>query len=118
MAAKKLRATPRKAAPAKAPKPNDEQPKPRLGRPPLPPRTELARWIRARGWTVAELAAKLREVATRAGVHPDFAPPPKTLLDAVNGRHCPQVPVMLLIKHVTGGDIDLEHWHRDLYADR
>lgn len=111
----------RSAAPAtdSAPAvPPPAAPTKKRGRPPLPPRTALARWIRARGWTVSELADKLREIAPSAGVDAAFAPPAKTLLDAVNGRHCPQVPVMLLIKHVTAGDVDLEHWHHDLFSDR
>jgi hypothetical protein len=86
------------------------------GRPPLPPRTTLARWIRAQGLTVASFADKMAEMAPSIGLPTTAAPKAKTLLDAVNARHWPSATTMFLIRHVTDGDVDLEHWVRDLYT--
>lgn len=86
------------------------------GRPPLPPRTTLAKWIRAQGMTVASFATKLAETAPKVGLPASAAPKAKTLLDAVNGRHWPSAPTMLIIRYVTDGDVDLEHWVKDLYT--
>lgn len=106
-----------KKATTRAPTP-PVKPRVRRGRPPLPPRTQLARWIRDKDWSIATLADRLRELAPKCGVDPDLMPPPKTLLDAVNGRHAPPIHVMLVVKYLTHDQVDLEHWHRDLSALR
>lgn len=87
----------------------------RRGRPPLPPRTTLAKWIRARDMRVSDLAAQMLKQADALGLDRSLVPPPKTLLDAVNARHKPSAPVMYLIRAVTDGEVDLEHWVRDLF---
>lgn len=84
------------------------------GRPPLPPRTTLARWIQDRSVTVTEFAARLAEIAPKVGLSADDAPKTKTLLDAVNARHWPHPKTILLVRMVTDGAVDLEHWVRDL----
>lgn len=90
-----------------------QPPKPLRGRPPNEPRTTLARWIRGR-MTVADFADRLADVAKRLGLPPGAAPRAKTLLDSVNGRHWPHPMTILLTRHATDGDVDLEHWARDL----
>ncbi len=86
------------------------------GRPPLQPRTALARWIQDRRQTVAGFAERLRDVAPLVGLDPDCAPPAKTLLDSVNGRHWPHPRTILLVKYATDGAVDVEHWVRDLHC--
>ncbi len=89
-------------------------PKPRRGRPPMEPRTTLARWIRDRGITVVEFAAQLAAAAPSVGLPVSAAPQTKALLDSVNALHWPHPVTMFLVRHATGGDVDLEHWIRDL----
>lgn len=101
---------------ARKQKPKIQAPAPKLrGRPPLPPRTTLARWIQDHGKTVAGFAVELRTVAPSVGLAEDDAPMAKTLLDAVNARHWPSPRTILLVRHATGGDVDVEHWVRDLH---
>jgi hypothetical protein len=88
----------------------------RRGRPPGAPRTTLARWLRDRDLRVIDLTDRMTEIAAEIGIDPKHVPLPNTLRDTVNGRSCPSAPVMLLIRHVTSGAIDLEHWVRDLYS--
>lgn len=85
------------------------------GRPPLKPRTTLARWIQDHGQTVAGFALALRGIAPKVGLTEDDAPQAKTLLDAVNARHWPHPRTILLVRHATNGDVDVEHWVRDLH---
>lgn len=66
--------------------------------------------------TVAGFAVKMAEIAPSVGLPTAAAPKAKTLLDAVNGRHWPSAATMLIIRHATNGDVDLEHWVRDLYS--
>jgi len=88
---------------------------PRRGRPPQAPRTTLARWMRANGnMTADDLAKQLGDLAEMHGV-PEHAPQPKTLLDHINGRYKPSLPVVMLIEYATSGDVKIEHWVRDLY---
>lgn len=86
----------------------------RRGRPPNEPRTELGKWIQSHGITTVDFALRLKEIAPLVGLQETDAPQPKTLLDAVNGRHWPHAKVILLVRHATGGDVDVEHWVRDL----
>lgn len=88
----------------------------RRGRPPLAPRTTLAKWLQDRNRTTVEFAGFLAEIAPKVGLTPEDAPQPKTLLDAVNGRHWPSLPTVLLVRHATDGDVDVEHWVRDLHC--
>lgn len=92
------------------------------GRPPLPARTTLATWIRTHGWTVQSFAAEMARVVRdvkmpdgKTGLPRTAAPNAKTLLGAVNARNWPSPPTMLLVRHLTKGEVDLEHWVRDLY---
>jgi hypothetical protein len=84
------------------------------GRPPLKPRTTLARWIQDRNRTVTDFAAELRELAPKVGLSEDDCPQTKTLTDAVNARHWPHPKTILLVRMATDGAVDLEHWVRDL----
>lgn len=86
----------------------------RRGRPPLSPRTECAKWLQNRGRTITEFADQLRELAPRFGLTADDVPATKTLTDAVNGRHWPHPKTIMLIRYATDGDVDIEHWVRDL----
>lgn len=70
--------------------------------------------MRSREMTTAKLAELLAEAAPKVGIRNEFVPRAKTLQDAINGRHWPSAPTMLLVRHVTGDEIDLEHWVRDL----
>jgi hypothetical protein len=63
---------------------------------------------------VTEFAAKLGELAKTHGVE-RYAPQPKTLLDSVNGRSRPGLPVVMLIELATDGAVTVRHWVRDLY---
>lgn len=88
----------------------------RRGRPPGKPRTHCARWLRGVGWTVKHMVDEMHKIAPRIGLPIEAVPQPKAMLDALNGRHWPQPWTILLVRHVTGGDVDLEHWVRDLYT--
>ena len=88
--------------------------KARRGRPPMKPRTTLARWIRDRGITVVDFSASLERTAGSCGLPLTSVPQTKTLLDSVNGLHWPHPVTMFLVRHATGGDVDLEHCVRDL----
>lgn len=95
-------------------KAQEEEQAPR-GRPPLPPKTQCARWLRENGYTVQSLAAAMIEVAPKLKLPKRAAPQPKTLLDAVNGRHWPSLPTVLMIREISKGAIDVQHWVADLY---
>lgn len=86
------------------------------GRPPLAPRTQLARWIQDHGKTVVGFSDELRAIAVKLGFEERDVPATKTLLDAVNGRHWPHPKTILFVKYATDGDVDVEHWVRDLHC--
>ena len=65
--------------------------------------------------TVTSFAEKMADIAPKLGLKADDAPRAKTLLDAVNGRHWPSAVTMLLVRYATDGDVDLEHWVKDLH---
>jgi hypothetical protein len=67
--------------------------------------------------TVVDFANKMGEVAPKLGLPVEASPRPKTLLDAVNGRHWPSLVTVLIARYATDGDVDLEHWVKDLYTD-
>ena len=73
--------------------------------------------MRAHGITAVDFAAKLRELAPKLGLPVESAPAPKTLLDAMNGRHWPSLVTVYLAKYATDGDVDTEHWVKDLHQD-
>lgn len=91
----------------------------RNGRPPTlrNERTTLARWMNARGMRTADLHARCVETAERIGLPPRLIPPLKSLADIALGRYAANAAVLFLIRHVTNGEIDLEHWVRDLFLD-
>lgn len=89
-------------------------PRPLRGRPPQEPRTTLARWLRDRGVTAVDASVRMAAIADKYGLPYNAAPTPKTLLDAASGRHWPHPITIMLVRHLTGGDVDLEHWVRDL----
>lgn len=95
-------------------KPRNVRPLRPRGRPPLPPRTQLAKWMRSREMTTAELHGQLVDLAPTIGVPDACVPGVKTLQDTINARHWPSAPTMLLVRHATSGAIDLEHWVADL----
>lgn len=84
------------------------------GRPPLAPKTKAAKWLQDRGKTITSFADELRALAPRLGVNADWVPQTKTLTDAMNARHWPHPVTILLIRHATDGDVDLQDWVRDL----
>lgn len=86
------------------------------GRPPGEPKTALARWIQQHGITVTDFAAELRSVAKRVGIGPESVPETKTLRDIVNLRHRASLECVKLVRHATGGEVDLDHWIDDLTA--
>lgn len=92
----------------------------RPGRPPIAvtPITELGRWLRAREMTSATFVELARVKADEAGVDPALVPTARSLTDLAAGRYAPSPVVMLVIRHATDGDVDLQHWVRDLYHDR
>lgn len=100
---------------AAAVSPAVSSPIPKLrGRPPLKPRTTLARWIQDRNRTVTDFAVELRALAPKVGLSELDCPQTKTLTDAVNARHWPHPKTILLVRLATDGAVDLEHWVRDL----
>lgn len=90
-----------------------------VGRPPTlrSDRTTLARWMRSRALRTADLHAMCVETAERIGLPPRLIPPLKSLADIALGRYAANAAVLFLIRHVTNGEIDLEHWVRDLFLD-
>lgn len=80
----------------------------------MDPRTTLARWLRDSGITAIAFAERLAEMAPRLGLVASAAPKPKALLDSINARHWPHPITVFLVRHGTNGDVDLEHWVRDL----
>lgn len=83
----------------------------------MPP-TEFGRWLLANDLTSYEFAKLARSRADEVGVDPALVPMPKSLSAIAAARRAPSAPVMLVIRHVTGGAVDLEHWVRDLFHDR
>src|SRR5882762_887556 len=82
------------------------------GRPPMRPKTALAKWIQTKGLsvtdfatTLAGIAAGLAQARPELGIRASDAPVPKTLLDAVNARHWPKATLVLLTRLATGGDV-------------
>lgn len=94
---------------------------PRRGRPPRPPRTRLAVYLRDHGLTTRTFAAHLAEIARATAGHGltrDDAPSTKQVLDAVNGDHAPTLFLVLLVELATDGDVTLRHWVADLIRIR
>lgn len=90
------------------------QTKARRGRPPLPPRTALARWLRARDQTVVDFAAVLAVHAKKHGLPEAAAPTSKALRESINAAHWPHPITIWLVSLATGGCVDVRHWVRDL----
>lgn len=88
----------------------------RRGRPPGEPKTALARWIQHQGITVTDFATELRKVAARVGISAELVPETKTLRDIVNMRHRASLETVVLVRHATGGAVDLDQWVDDLSA--
>ena len=84
------------------------------GRPPLPPRTEFGRWLRDNGVTVKGASEQMVPIAKRLGMPRRSVPKPKTLLDQVNGRHRASLETVVLVRELTKGEIDAQHWLRKL----
>lgn len=96
------------------PIPATTQPKARRGRPPLAPRTELARWLRARDQTVVDFAAELVIHAKKHGLPEEAAPTSKALRESINAAHWPHPITIWLVSLATRGHVDVKHWVRDL----
>ncbi len=90
------------------------QTKGRRGRPPLPPRTALARWLQARDQTVVDFAAELAVHAKRLGLPEAAAPTSKALRESINAAHWPHPITIWLVSIATAGNVDVKHWVRDL----
>lgn len=96
------------------PTPATAQPTRRRGRPPLAPRTELARWLQARDKTVVDFAAELLVHARRHGLPEAAAPTSKALRESINAAHWPHPITIWLVSLATGGRVSVQHWVRDL----
>lgn len=98
--------------------PKRKGPPKRQGRPPTlrAERTALARWMEKNDMRSVDLRTKLLAIAESCGVIVDVVPPVKSLSDIALGRYQANVVVLFLIRHVTDGEVDLEHWVRDLYV--
>lgn len=66
----------------------------------------------------ADFVELARERAPLVGCDPGIVPTARSLTDLCAGRYAPSAPVMLVIRTATDGEIDLEHWVRDLFHDR
>jgi hypothetical protein len=66
--------------------------------------------------TVLDLVSKMVELAPEVGLPAAAVPTAVALRDSVNGRHWPSLTTVLLVSYVTNGDVDLEHWVRDLVS--
>lgn len=106
---------------------NDQEPTTRKlrGRPPLAPKTALARWIQSQGLTATDFVRDLQELAPSVErqirlQYPEFKltaddiPTPKNLLDAANGRHRPRLLTVLLVAVRTEGEIGPAEWVADM----
>lgn len=80
----------------------------------MDPRTELARWLRARDRTVVAFAEDLAAQAKRHGLPEAAAPTSKALRESVNGAHWPHPITIWLVSLATEGRVDVIHWVRDL----
>lgn len=65
----------------------------------------------------SDLHTRLVAACDRVGLTARHVPPVKSLADIALGRYQPNAAVLLLIRYVTDGDVDLEHWVRDLFTD-
>lgn len=90
------------------------QNRPRRGRPPMEPRTELARWLRTADQTVVAFAAELARQAKLHGLPEAAAPTSKALRESVNGAHWPHPVTIWLVSLATNGRVGVQHWVRDL----
>lgn len=80
------------------------------GRPPMPPQTAFARWLRERGRTAKWAADEMIALAKQLGLPRGSAPKVKTLLDSVNGKHRPPLETVLMVRYLTDGAVDLDQW--------
>lgn len=87
----------------------------RTGRPPTG-RTALGRWLLEQRLTARELADQLAALARKERIPPRHLPQAKTLGDAISGRHCPGPVVLLLIRTLTAGRVDLHHWVAEILS--
>lgn len=66
--------------------------------------------------SVPQFVELMRKHAPKLGLSELTVPEANILRDVVNGRHWPAIPILLIIRHATDGDVDAEHWVRDLYV--
>lgn len=74
--------------------------------------------MRERAWTQEALEGEVRAATKVFGLRRKDAPGKKVLADAINGRVMPSAVTILLLRHVTNGEVDLQHWVREVYAKR
>lgn len=86
------------------------------GRPRGEPVTELGRWLAASGLSAPEFAARIAALAKLRRIPPMYLLKPKSLGDVISGRYCPGVVVLLLIRTVTDGKVDLQHWAAEILS--
>lgn len=88
----------------------------RLGRPTDRdvPRTSLDAWVVENDSSSHKLAVACVEAARLLGYPEEMAPKRKSIDDMRVARSYPGLVAALLIKHATGGSVDLEQWCRDM----
>lgn len=57
---------------------------------------------------------KLIAISAHVGLRASDVPQVKAVLDATNARHWPALKTVLLVNQATNGDVDVQHWVRDL----
>lgn len=76
-------------------------------------RTTFDAWVERNSYSsakVAEMAVKACEIL---GLPEEEAPSRKAIDDYRTGRHTPSASAILILRTVTGGEIDVQHWVRD-----
>ena len=74
--------------------------------------------MRRRDLRSGDIIEMMRTTALTIGIPTEFLPSAKSIPDLASGRYAPSPPVMLVIRHLTGGAIDVEHWVNDVYVAR
>lgn len=72
--------------------------------------TVWGRWIDERGISVSGFIATMRASAEALGYPADVVPSHTHMRCVKNKTRLPSALTMLIIRHATGGDIDLQHW--------
>lgn len=77
-------------------------------------RTTFDRWVLGHQLTSQKVAEMGVSVCEMLGLPTAGAPARKTIDDYRTGRHTPSALAILILRHVTGGEVDVEHWVFDM----